>query len=78
MKKLWKMVNESSMKRKVKNSIYVTILMLLNALAGAVLWLLVGRLILPGIDWLICFVGYPAVFVGFIGGTMYLYNHEFS
>lgn len=38
----------------------------------------VGRLFLPGIDWLICFMGYPAMFIGLLGGTLYLYNHEFE
>lgn len=75
---IWNRINQLDMKKAAKNRIFLWIQILVNMVIGAVLWALVGRLFLPGIDNLICFMGYPAVFIGFFGGTLYLYNHEFA
>ncbi len=78
MKRTWKWVNSLKVKKGTKVRLFLWIQTLINIMIGAVLWLLVGRLFLPGIDWLICFMGYPAMFIGLLGGTLYLYNHEFE
>jgi len=76
MKKLWNMVNRLNMEKRMKNRIYLALLVFVNIIIGGLLWLLLGRLVLPGIDWLLCFMGYPAIFGGFFGGILYLYNLE--
>lgn len=78
MKRLWNIINEMKMKRAAKNKLYLGALILINIVIGGAIWLTLGRIILPGVDWLICFMGYPAVFVGFFGGMLYLYNHDFA
>lgn len=78
MNALWMAVNGFTMKSTTKNIIYVGLRMLANVVIGGIAWCLVGRLFLPQIEWLICFMGYQAVFVGFLGGILYLYNHEFA
>lgn len=78
MKTLWNVVNELNIENTMKNKIYLGLLILMNIVIGGALWWLLGRIFLPGIDWLLCFMGYPAIFVGFIGGVLYLYNHEFA
>lgn len=78
MRKLWNIVNEYKLNSFVKNKIFITLLIAINIVLGAAIWLLAGRFYLPGIDWLICFMGYPAFVVGFMGGILYLYNHDFS
>ncbi|MCR4922400.1 MAG: hypothetical protein K5931_00100 [Lachnospiraceae bacterium] len=78
MKKLWNVINQLRTGKSMKNRIYLMLLILINIIIGGAIWLLIGRLLLPGIEWLICFMGYPAVFIGFFGGVLYLYNHEFA
>ena len=78
MKILWNVVNELKIKKEAKNKIYLAILILINIVTGGVVWLTLGRFILPGRDWLLCFMGYSAILVGFFGGLLYLYNHDFA
>ena len=78
MKRLWNAIKETKISKATKNKLYLGVLIAINVLIGGGAWLLLGRLILPGIDWLLCFMGYPAIFIGFFGGILYLYNHEFA
>ena len=78
MERLWNAINETKISKATKNKLYLGVLIAINVLIGGGAWLLLGRLILPGIDWLLCFMGYPAIFIGFFGGILYLYNHEFA
>ena len=78
MKTLWNMVNQIHIKNTSKNNLFLVLFILINMVLGACAWLLLGRLILPGTDWLLCFMGYPAVFVGLFGGVIYLYRNQFA
>ena len=78
MKRLWNVINEMKIKKEIKNKLYLGVLIAINIVMGGVASLLFGRLVLPGTDWLLCFMGYPAIFIGFFGGMLYLYNHEFA
>lgn len=78
MKTLWNMVNQIDVKNTWKNNLFLVLFILINMVMGACAWLLLGRLILPGTDWLLCFMGYPAIFVGLFGGVIYLYRNQFA
>ena len=78
MKRLWNVINEMKIKKEIKNKLYLGVLIAINIVMGGVAWALFGRLVLPGIDWLLCFMGYPAIFIGLFGGILYLCNHEFA
>ena len=78
MKTLWNMVNQIDVKNTWKNNLFLVLFILINMVLGVCAWLLLGRLILPGTDWLLCFMGYPAVFVGLFGGVIYLYRNQFA
>ena len=78
MKQLWNVINGLEARKDVKAKVFLWLLAVANILIGAGLWLLIGRIFLPGIEWLICFMGYPAMFIGLFGGLIYLYNHEFA
>ena len=78
MKRLWNVINEMKIKKEIKIKLYLGVLIAINIVMGGVAWLLFGRLVLSGTDWLLCFMGYPAIFIGFFGGMLYLYNHEFA
>ena len=78
MKRLWNVINKMKIKKEIKNKLCLGVLIVINIVMGGVAWLLFGRLVLPGTDWLLCFMGYPAIFIGFFGGILYLYIHEFA
>lgn len=78
MKQLWNVINGFDARKDVKARLFLWLLFVANILIGAGLWILIGRLFLPEIKWLICFMGYPAMFIGLFGGLIYLYNHEFA
>ena len=78
MKTLWNMVNQIHIKNTWKNNLFLVLFILINMVLGACAWLLLGRLILPGTDWLLCFMGYPAIVVGLFGGVIYLYRNQFA
>lgn len=78
MKTLWNMVNQIHIKNTWKYNLFLLLFIFINLVLGACVWLLLGRLILPGTDWLLCFMGYPAVFVGLFGGVIYLYRNQFA
>ncbi len=77
MERLWTKINDLNIDADRKNAVYLCILILANALLGAVVWGLAGRLILPGAEQLICFMAYPGIFAGLFGGALYLFKHEF-
>ncbi len=78
MRKLWNVLNGLDIKYDVKTAIFLCVSVAVNLGLGAGLWFLFGRILLPEIEWLFCFMGYPAIFVGFLGGVIYLYSHEFA
>lgn len=78
MKKIWTLVNQTSLKRETKNQLFLILEVIITGSIGCLLWLTLGRLLLSGLSWLICFICYPAYFIGFFGGLLYLCNHEFG
>ncbi len=78
MKRIWNVIDGFNIGKNFKNRLYIGLLIVVNTVLGGLIWLLFGRMVLPGIDWLLCFMGYPAIFVGLIGGTLYLCDHEFT
>lgn len=78
MKSLWILINSLGIKSALKNRLYLGAFIMVNAMVGSIAWLLIGRLLYPKVEWLICFVGYPAIFIGFFGGLIYLFNHKFT
>lgn len=77
MKTVWNMVYRFDIKKSSKNTLFIGILILMNIMIGSLVWYTTGRILFSGISWLLCFAGYPAIIIGFFGGILYLYNHEF-
>lgn len=77
MKILWNNINTLKIKKIIKTELFFVLLILTNIVIGAITWLLIGRIFLPDIEWLFCFIGYPAISIGLFGGIFYLYKHEF-
>ena len=72
MKLFYEKIEERAWNREKKQYVFILVNVLFFALIGLALWFVVGQFLLNGISWLICFIGYPAVFVGFFGGIIYL------
>ena len=49
MKRLWNAINETKISKATKNKLYLGVLIAINVLIGGGAWLLLGRLVLPGI-----------------------------
>lgn len=77
MNMLYKYLKEAPLARSTKNMIFICVCVLVAVFAGALVWTLMGRLLLPEIVWLLCFMGYSGVFLGFVGSVFYLYKHQF-
>lgn len=75
---LWKYIEKSAMTVEMKSSLFICMSAIICGLAGALVWLMFVRWILPGTMWLICFTGYPMAIGGIFGGILYLWRHEFS
>ena len=71
---IWKTVSATSYLDQTKQRLFLLLNTLLFSLIGLIVWLTVGRLFAPGWHWLICFIGYPGYFIGYIGGIFYLYK----
>ena len=78
MKRIWNLVNNMNMDKRIKNKIYIALMICVSAAFGAGLWLVIGRLLFQRLEWLVCFIGYPAVIFGFYGAILYIYNHDFK
>lgn len=77
-KTLFNSIEKQVWKVKNKQRAFVFASVLVFLLIGAAAWAVLGQFILPGLDWLLVFMGYPAMLGGFFGGMIYLYNHDFS
>lgn len=78
MEKLWMTINGCRLKKSVKGLAFLSMLIVICIMTGALLWASIGRIFLPETSWMLCFMGYPAVLIGFFGGILYLYNHDFE
>ena len=57
-------------------SIFLIVNMIITAVIGAAIWLIVDWFANLSVISLICAMGYPAVFIGFIGSIFYLMNKD--
>lgn len=73
---LWQHLNRCNIKEDAKVTLFLFCSVTLFSLIGALAWLALGRLVLPGLVWLACFVGYPGCFAGYLGGILFLWKQE--
>ena len=76
MKLFYEQIEKRAWNREKKQYVFILVNMLFFALIGLVCWIIAGQFLTKDISWLICFIGYPAVFIGFFGGVLYLYRKE--
>lgn len=73
---LYELINKKFWDNLKKAYIFLLANILVCSLIGFLLWRIIFSHSLEGIDWMLCFIGYPAFFIGFLGGLMTLYNHS--
>lgn len=77
MKLIWNAVNKLNLYEKEKNYLFLLGSFILYGLIGFIIWTLIQFFVLSELEWMFCFIGYPAIFIGFAGGILYLYEHSF-
>lgn len=75
-RRIYEYINKKVWDRQWETKIFLFCNMLFFMVAGGICWLLLGRLIWPGLDAFICFLGYPGIFAGLIGGILFLYRQN--
>ena len=74
---IWKWIDSKKLPVKVRDALFLATMTLIYALIGFLLWLVVGiRLFGNRVDWMLCFVGFLAIFPGFLMAIIYLYKYE--
>lgn len=72
---IWNMINKLSFERKIKHSLFLVTTIVIFALLGTLMWFLFGRRIFgDNIHWLICFIGYPALILGYFLAVLALFK----
>ena len=74
---LWKLISKLNISRKHKHRIFLLTSISVYSLIGYLLWLLVGKNIFVNrTEWMLTFVGYPAVMGGFLLGIFMLFKMD--
>ena len=74
---LWKYISRLDIARKHKHRIFLLINASLYGLLGYIAWLMIGEHIFVNRkEWLLTFVGYPAVLGGFLLGIFLLFKMD--
>ena len=72
---IWRRIDNTDLKDKTKQNLFLILSFALCCLIGAAAWLVMGRVFLPDITALIEFVGYAGMCGGIFGGLIFLYRH---
>lgn len=72
MNMLWEWIDQRNLSEKAKTYVFLLLNIVIFGALGLVVWMIVSRFTLSTLDWAICFVGYPAFFIGYLGGFFFL------
>jgi amino acid transporter len=76
MNALWSYIDKKNWKAEKKYKAVLKIAGIAGALAGLCIWALVRNWAFTSLDWMFCFIGYPAI-ISCLIAILYLYNHSF-
>lgn len=77
MNALWTYVDSKDWSGNKKSAVVLSILGIIFALTGFIVWLVISPWTLSTPDWMICFIGYP-VYFSWIIAFLYSCRHEFQ
>lgn len=72
MEMVWSVLENKRISELNRKHLFLFLNSLLFGILGFGVWLVVSRFTLATIDWMLCFIGYPGFFFGFIGGFIFL------
>ena len=73
----WKLISRTGLKRRSRQRLFLFVNTVYYGLIGYLLWVIFGRNIFYNrTEWLFSFVGYTAVFGGFLMGIMFLFKKD--
>lgn len=74
---LWKQINKLNIRRKHKHYLFLGINTVLYGLLGLLVWYLIGdQFFANREEWMLTFIGYPAVLGGFLLGIILLFKFD--
>ena len=74
MERLWDALGNRSLSVRKRSILFLILNTLKFAMIGLLFWIAVSSYQKLGIDWLICFMGYPGFFAGYLRGVFFLWN----
>ncbi len=78
MKNIFNKIDSLNIEFKYKVNMFLSFTVVVSALLGILFWYLIHFFIFKDSSWAFCFVVYPGFFLGFIGGALYLFKHDFK
>lgn len=72
MELLWSVLEKSKASDSDRKHLFLFFNSICFGILGFIIWLIVSRFTMETVGWMICFIGYPGYFIGFIGGFIYL------
>lgn len=78
MERIWSYIHNKSWNTERKNHLFLFLTTLISSAIGFIIWYALHFFVLNKISWALCFTGYPGFFMGFFGGILYLFRHDFS
>lgn len=74
---LWQWLEEQTWRSNIKTGVFIASYMSVMCVIGFLMWIPLS-VWFPGIDMLICLIGYLVYFAGYVGSILYICRHEFS
>ena len=71
---IWNYVNKKLVRDHAKISCFLIANVMFWGMIGFLLWSVIQLFALKKIDYALCFIGYPAFFIGIVGGTLFLWK----
>lgn len=75
---LWNYMEKQNWSCEKKVNWFIRGNMILFGVLGLALWSVVQIFAFQTVEWMICFIGYPAFFLGCIGGILWLGRRQCS
>lgn len=76
MKMIYGYVKKKAWSTEKENAVFLFCNTLFFMAVGTLCWLLAGRWVWNEVEGLVCFIGYPAIFWGLIGGILFLFRQD--
>lgn len=77
MRYLWNRINLTKFKTEWKTKLFLLLSVSIFGVLGFLFWVILHPFVSDNLCAMLCFIGYPGIFLGFPLAILYLYHHEF-